>query len=262
MALSYSLNNIFEAKVFSRKDSTEKKIKLFDNIIINGSYNFAADSLKWSPILLSGATRFFKGVTTLRFSSQFDPYIVDERGTRINKTAWKERGTPLRFVRADASINTTLTVEKIRSLFQGKEEEVVEDVRELRDRRQERNEDDLLSLFQNLSINHNFSVRWSGPDGQNEPFEVTVNSLNMRGNFAITKYWSINVGNFGYDFKRKSLTYPYVGFSRDLHCWEFGLNWAPQRGTYSFFIRVKPGTLDFLKVPYEQNRADAIRAFQ
>jgi hypothetical protein len=49
MGINYSLNNIFEAKVRGKKDTLDRKIKLFDNLIIGGGYNFAADSLKFSP---------------------------------------------------------------------------------------------------------------------------------------------------------------------------------------------------------------------
>lgn len=284
MALSYSLNNIFEAKYFSKKDSTEKKLKLFNNIIINGSYNFAADTLKWSPVNMGGTTRLFKGSSTLRFNAQFDPYIADKNGRRINRTVWKENGRFLRFVRASAGFNTRLTVSKIRAIFQGEEEEVVEDVRGQRRRdglqgqsllpdqgpprgrgesaAQAGGRQDILSLLDNFSINYNLTMNWNGPDTNRESFEVTTHSINLQGRVALTKYWNINIGSFGYDFRRKDLTYPFLGFSRDLHCWEMGMNVAPTRGTYQFFIRVKPGTLDFLKIPYDRNNADAIRAFQ
>ena len=66
----------------------------------------------------------------------------------------------------------------------------------------------------------------------------------------------MTVGNIGYDFVQKQLTYPDFSFSRDLHCWEMGMSWQPVRGTYAFYLRVKPGTLDFIKVPYQQNIGD------
>jgi lipopolysaccharide assembly outer membrane protein LptD (OstA) len=90
---------------------------------------------------------------------------------------------------------------------------------------------------------------------------IATNSISMRGRLKLTKNWNINIGNIGYDFNSKSLTYPDIGFYRDLHCWEAGMDWQPQRGTYNFYIRVKPGTLDFLKLPYRKNNADAVRGF-
>ncbi len=266
MALSYSFNNIFEAKVWSKKDSTDRNIKLIDNLVIGGSYNFAADTLKWSQVSMRGTTRFFKGATTISYGALFDPYIADKNGRRIDRFAWKENGQPLRFVQASLRVTTNLTVSKLRALFQGREEEVVEDIRDNSgrgrpERLDDREEDDLLSLLDNFRISHNLTMNWNGKASNRAPFEVTTNSLSVQGNIKLTQNWSINLGSIGYDFKRKQLTYPYVGFSRDLHCWDMGLNWAPNRGTYSFFIRVKPGSMDFLKLPYEQNNADAIRAF-
>ncbi|MCP3933117.1 MAG: LPS-assembly protein LptD, partial [Bacteroidetes bacterium] len=107
MSLSYSINNIFEAKTFSKKDSTENKLKLFDNIYVRGNYNFARDSLKFSQVSMSGTTRFLKGMTTLSLNASWDPYDVEvnESGyqTRIDQFYWRNTGKILRFV--DASAN-------------------------------------------------------------------------------------------------------------------------------------------------------------
>ncbi len=274
MSLNFNFRNIVEAKYFSKKDSTDKKLKIFDNLNVSGNYNFAADSLKFSTIRLSGATRFFKGTTTLRFNATYDPYAADQNGRRINRFAINETGQLLRFVQANVGIATNLTVSKIRALFQGKEEALDTGRRSARgsqggppdgppgaaQARQER-EEDLLSLLENFSISHNISFRWDKNRDQRDTFRITTNSLNLRGSLRLTKNWNVNVGNIGYDFSRKNITYPSVGFSRDLHCWEMGLDWQPTRGTYSFYIRVKPGTLDFIRLPYQQNNADALRAF-
>ncbi len=264
MAMSYSINNIFEAKYFSRKDSTDKKLKLFDNIIVSGNHNFAADSLNWSPVNVSGTTRLAKGLTTLSLRAQFDPYAVEtvnNRSVRINEFAWNRLGTPLRFVSATARFNTNITVGKIRALFMGEEEEVVEDPLEEEARRQQEPEEtDFLSLFENFRISHNLVLDWEGQTEQ-DTFRVQTHSINCQGSIQLTDNWNINIGNFGYDFVRKGITYPSVGFSRDLHCWQMGLNWQPTRGTYAFFIQVKPGSLDFLKIPYNRNNADARPGF-
>ncbi len=262
MALSYSLNNIFEAKYFSRKDSTDKKFKLFDNIVVSGNYNFVADSLKWSQVNVSGTTRFFKGVTTLSLRAVFDPYIQNENGRRVNVTQWSRNGRLLRFDNANARFASNLTVGKIRALFQGETEEVVEDLSAPRPDRNEPEPEDFLSLFENFRISHNLTLSWEDlPDGR-DTFKINTHSINVVGNIKLTDKWDITIGSFGYDFVRKGFTYPSVGFNRDLHCWQMGMTWQPTRGTYAFYIQVKPGTLDFLRIPYERNNADAIRAFQ
>jgi len=259
LSLGYSINNIFQAKTFSRRDSSVNKVKLIDNIIISGNYNFAADSLKWSPISMRTTTRLFKGVTTVGFSSTFDPYQKDASGRRIDEWTGFKGVLPFRFDNATLRFNSNLTVSKIRALFQGKDEEVVTDVRNRQNRQSQRNDsggDDFLSLFESFSISHNMVFNWKTDSNGETDFDVTTNSLNCRGNIQLTQNWGFNVGNFGYDFVRKGLSYPSIGINRDLHCWQMNFDWAPTRGTYSFTIRVKPGTLDFIKIPYQRNNYD------
>lgn len=271
MGLNYSLNNIFEAKYFSKKDSTEKNLKLFDNIIMAGNYNFAADSLQWSIVSFSGTTRMFKGMTTVSLRAAFDPYQLDEDNRRINKLMWEEERKLLRFDQANARFNTNITVGKLRALIFGEEERVpdpqpqqqqqqgfgMQDEMLDENRPQRVEETDFLSLFENFRISHNFSLDWLGMREGGDTLFVGTNTINCSGNIQMTSNWFIRIGNFGYDFVRKGITYPSVGFSRDLHCWEAGADWQPLRGTYSFFIRVKPGSMDFLNIPYNRTNADA-----
>ncbi|MEL7247265.1 MAG: hypothetical protein AAFO03_02565, partial [Bacteroidota bacterium] len=123
-------------------------------------------------------------------------------------------------------------------------------------------ETDFLSLFEDFSIRHNMAFRVQPlTTADRDTFTTTTHSLELRGSLGLTPNWNVDIGSIGYDFVRKSTTYPYLGLRRDLHCWEMGFNWAPTRNTYSFYLRVKPGTLDFLKVPYQRNNADGQRAF-
>ncbi len=264
MAINYSLNNIFEAKVFSKRDSTTKNIKLFDNLIINGNYNFAADSLKWSPLSASGTARILKGMTTFGAQALFDPYaaVVEKNGNlrRVNEFAWRRDGQLLRFVNANARFNTNISVGKIRALFQGKEEEVVERAPLPEDEFRPVEETDFLSLFENFNISHNLVFQF-GTSTKSDTVFVQTHSINCQGGIQLTENWTIVIGNFGYDFARKGLTYPSLGFSRDLHCWQMNLSWQPTRGTYNFSIGVKPGSMDFLKIPYNRNNADGRRQF-
>ncbi len=269
MSFNYGINNIFEAKIRARKDTVDRKIKLIDNLNINGSYNFSADSLKWSQISMNATARFFKGATTITSRVVFDPYILEEKVVgnnrsfvRVNKTAWREEGKLVRFQSAQFNLTTGLTVGKIRALFLGQEEAVVEDLRN-QPQQNANKEEDFLSLFENFSINHNFTFGWM-PSNQTgkDTFMISYNSLNVQGNIQLTKNWRIGIGNFGYDFLLKDFSYPSISFSRDLHCWEMGMSWQPTRSVYSFFIQVKPGTLGFLRIPYQRNNVDGINAFR
>lgn len=280
LGISYSIANLFEAKTWSRKDSTSQNVKLFQNIGISGSYDWTRDTLKWSTVRMSGGTQFFKGVTRVNLSATFDPYITrydEEKGNyrRVNVTNLSEGRGPLSLTRLTSTISTNITVQKIRELFQGAEEEVVTDIAEERRKRREEEttlfeETDLLSLFERFSIQHTFNFSFDREFDEDEPdvddrgrpkFNQVANSIELRGALQLTNNWSVNIGQIGYDFTSKRITYPFLSFVRDLHCWEMRFSWAPQRNTYNFSIAVKPGTLDFINLPVNQNRYDRGRLF-
>ncbi len=282
MALGYSINNIFEAKYWSKKDSTAKNFKLFDNVIVNGNYNFAADSLRWSAVRLRGTTRLFGGITTLNISSEFDPYALNSEGRKINVFNRDAGGKLLRYVDTNIRISSNITVKQIRNLLGLKKEEKRKPLKQQKPRGQQEEVDasnfsggfpgtfnnnndpnvgvlngqSLLDMLENFRISHNI-VMQSEPD----TFFIRTNSIQMQGSIQLTDKWSIQVGNIAYDLVQKELVYPSLGFFRDLHCWEMGMNWQPSRDVFSFFLRVRPGSLDFIKVPYGRNNADGFGGF-
>ena len=272
MRIGYNISNLLEAKVWDRQDSTFTNAKLFQNIGISGSYNLQSDTLQWSTIRVSGGTSLFKNVSRISLQAVLDPYVNvrDARTNRVrrsNTTTLSAGRGPAQLTQFRATFQTNITVAKIRQLFQGAEEEVVTDVREERARRRREQEElfeetDFLSLFERFSISHTFGVqarrevRFDEEGGDVIPFETTTNSLSLRGSFNLTENWTVNIGQIGYDFQRNTPTYPSLNIVRDLHCWEMRFGWQPQRRTYQFGIAVKPGTLDFIEVPYNQTRYD------
>lgn len=237
MSLNYSLNNIFEAKYFSKKAGEAKKINLFDNIFVTGSYNFFADSLKWSPISVSGGTNLIRGVSRLDVRFQFDPYALDEEGRPIDKFYYDVEGKALRFVNANFRLANNITIGRIRQLFTGEATS---------------GRDDFIGLLEAFSLQHNITMDLRPVNGK-DTLVITTNSLNTAGNIQISEKWAIGITNIGYDFNSKQITYPSFNFTRDLHCWEMLFGWFPQIGAYTFMIKVKPSSLDFIKVPYRRN---------
>jgi hypothetical protein len=270
MLFSYSFNNIFEAKFWSKKDSTAKKMKLFDNIVVNGNHNFAADSLKWSPVSLRATTRFFKKATTFSLQASWDPYDINRKtGRRINTFYLDSEGKLLRFQQLQMRFATRLTVRKIKEIFgigtsggegRSSDADSAEERREQsRGSRSKGGKDKFLDLLDGFTLNHNFLVTRVGRPGMSDTTIVGTNTINLTGRMQLSEKWSIRVGNIGYDFKSNRVTYPDIGFSRDLHCWQLSFNWQPERGTYSLQIGVKPGSLDFLKLPHQNNNQNADR---
>ena len=76
-SLSLSVNNNLEAKIKTDNDSVEfKKISLIESLSLGTSYNFAADSFRWSDLSASVSLRLTDQFT-LRLSGSFDPYYYD-----------------------------------------------------------------------------------------------------------------------------------------------------------------------------------------
>jgi len=273
MLMNYSLNNIFEAKYYSKKDSIDKKLKIFDNIRIGGNYNFAADSLKFSTVGASGTTRLFKGMTTISISASWDPYAVNANNRRVNKFYWRENGKPLRFLRSDFRFNTRMSVSTLKKLFK-KDSPATNRSSSSRDaqsgNRRGSNgqneppqpQDGFLKFLEGFNLNHSLVFNAAKDNNQQTNWEIRTHSINVTiQQIKLTENWGVGVGNIGYDFKNKRTTYPDLRITRDLHCWEAFFSWQPQRGTYYFTIKVKNAPLDALKIPYSKNNVDAFGGF-
>lgn len=255
--LNYSLVNVLEFKHFSARRDTVLKKRIFDNLTFSGTYNLTADSLQWSEISTGGLFRFFKGVVNLTWNARFDPYIADAKGRRIDRLVLKEKGKLWRTSAFGVQLNTAFTIKQIRGVFSGKDE----DASTVPSRSRATVRDDLLGWFDDFRINHSISLnRLLIPTGygtERDTFVIGRNNISVAGSIPLSSKWSINISNIAYDFQSKQLVYPDLGFTRDLHCWELSMSWQPVRGTYLFTINVKPGTLDFLKIPYRKNNFDA-----
>jgi hypothetical protein len=250
--LNYSLNNIFEGKYRFKRDTADRKFKIMDNIIVNGNYNMAADSFKWSTVNIRGTHRLFKGMTTITAGVLLDPYAVNAENRRINTLYWTTNRKLLRFQNFNFQINSNLDVRTIRSWFEepsapGKTDSPGKPAYR-----------PAWDIFENFSISHSL-IGGITRIQDRDTFMLGTNNVTLNGSMQITDKWRINVGNIGYDFNSRQITYPDFGFYRDLHCWEMGMDWQPLRGTYNFYIRVKPSSLDFLKVPYRKNNVDGLQ---
>ncbi len=287
-SLAFSVNNLFEAKLFSKKDSTTRNIKLNDRLSANMSYNFALDSFNLSDLSLSGNTRFFKGITNLTYSASFNPYTQGADGISDPTYLWETDNKLLRLTTANIGFRSSISVKKIRDLFGKNKNKREEDLEEddiipfeevneeerlsgvRRDPFADKDDDrppiakgeqkkvygSFLDLFDKFSIAHDFKIQRRLVANSQRDTITFVHSLQVRGSFPLTDNWNVNLSNISYDFVNNRFVYPSVGFSRNLHCWLMEMNWFPSTGVYNFTLRVKPGSLDFLKIPSMRNNQD------
>ncbi|MBL7924035.1 MAG: LPS-assembly protein LptD [Bacteroidia bacterium] len=245
--MNFSLDNNFEMKVRQKTDTAEtmKKVKLLESLSLGTSYNFAADSLRLSPISLSGRATILDKVS-LNLAGTFDPYVVTSEGVRINTTELDQNGKLARFTSGNFSVNFNITKRK-------------------KEYKSEKgNEDELTEVNKNADNYLDFNVPFSLTVGYNffylnnvvSPDQVTQ-TLNFNGDILLTPSWKVSY-NSGYDFEQKDLSYTSLGIHRDLHCWEMSLNWVPFGFQQNFFfqINVKSSMLQDLKLTRKNDRFD------
>ncbi len=256
LSIGYSVSNVLEFKYYSAKRDSVFKKRIFDGLNFSGSYTPTRDSLKWSTVSTSGLFRLFKGISNLTWNLTFDPYIADAKGNRINKFTIDQKKKLVRTTQFGIALNTGFQVKQLRDMFSKSK-----DPSKSGSNGPKAPKDDLLRMFDNFRVDHRISfTRQLIPTGYGtarDTFTIGTNSLNFSGSVPLSSKWSLDVDNISYNFIAKSLVYPSFGFTRDLHCWSLSFRWQPDRGTYEFFLGVKPGTLDFVKVPYRRNIFDA-----
>jgi hypothetical protein len=249
-SLGFGLSNNFEMKTLSHDTSqAENKIQLL-NLDINTGYNFAADSMKLSPLTVDYRTNIAQkvdigGGATFNFY-QYDPAVQN----RVNKFLLAEDRLP-DMTDFSLSISTSLHGEKKKSATT---QEAPADSMARQDSLESLQHYNIfynqvqtpdLSIPWNLSLN--FVYDRSRPNPTAHP--QTTATLGMQLGFNLTDNWKIGFSG-GYDFIGHQVTVPTVTVYRDLHCWEMNLTWNPigyYRG-FNLEIRIKAPQLQDIKI--------------
>ncbi len=239
-SIFFGIDNSLEAKIKSKKDTISgiKKIVLLEGLGINGSYNFAADSFRLSPINISGRTTLFEklGIT---FGGQLDPYAIDNNGVRRNTYLFKESSKLARLTQAFFSLDINLNSRSKRnnrtlSPIQQQELNFINPIP---------------GAFVDFNIPWNVNFSFTYGFSNFGLIKQTSAIANFSGDLNITNKWK--VGYFsGYDFITNQLSNTQFSVYRDLHCWDLSFSWVPF-GTfqsYSVDLKVKSSILQDLKL--------------
>jgi lipopolysaccharide assembly outer membrane protein LptD (OstA) len=235
----FTVNNNLEIKVKSKKDTITgvRKISIFDNLSISCGYDFAADSLNWDYFKISGRTSLFSFLdVTFQFS--FDPYIINNKGIRVNQTEAKVNKRGMRFLGSGLNLGVNWRLDQ--EFFKGLKKESKSNG-EVSKQKEPIFPETVLGTpntrpdFKNpwsVTINYTFNY------GDNENFTYyihrnnkkynsnIVQTINISADINITRKWKLEVLT-GYDIQQKDFSYTEFRIYRDLHCWEMRLNWIP-----------------------------------
>lgn len=249
--IGFNLMNNLEMKVRSDKDTSGlKKIKIFESLNLNSSYNVAADSLKFSNIEISGRTRLSNFIN-FQFDGSFDPYALDSLGRKYDKSHYAVSKNLARLTNANFAINFTL---------QGGSKKITEKKSELASEEQmdfiNNNPEAFVDFNIPWSLRVSYVWRYSKPEFKHS----ITQTFNFSGEVKLTENWKMGFTS-GWDIEKSDFSYTSINIYRNLHCWEMSINWIPfgPRQSYVFTLNVKSPVLQDLKLNRRRNYFDAIR---
>ena len=246
-AISFSLGNNLEMKLKNKNDTVtkSKKVKLIDNLNMGMSYNLAADSINLSNLSIRGNTRLLKNFS-LTFGADFDPYVRDSAGTKINTFEWTENHRFVRFNTGRIGLSGSLKPKKSKT-------------------ENKQNHSDFY-YYQHPEIPYaDFDIPWNLTANYTlnivNKFDVpsqlyvrkVTQTASLSGNFSLTKNWKITAKT-NYDIVARKFSYAQFSVYRDLHCWEMSFNVIPfgTLRSYSFRINIKSNV--FKGVEYNKRK--------
>ena len=253
MGIGFSIDNNLEAKILSKKDTTDggiKKVPILQGLTFSGNYNFVADSFKLSNINFSGRTALFNQKINLNFNGTFDPYAFDSQaGRRVNRYMIKD-GKLARLTNFGLSFDYSFNPDANKSRQDGLDSLDNQKANMTPEQQQQlaRISSDP-NAFVDFNIPWNlagsFSFQYANPGPQKR---ITA-TLNIHGDFSLTPKWKVQF-NSGYDFRQKEVSLTRFSIYRDLHCWDMSFGWVPfgRYQSYNVTIRAKASILQDLKL--------------
>jgi len=253
---SLSIGNNLEAKVRDFADTTgtgTKKVKLIDQLSINTSYNFLADSLRMSTISMSMSTTLFNKIS-LSASAGFDPYAISDRNTRYNRFAITRGQGLARLTNFSASASYSISGKGKMNGYDGTGSDG-------------RGSSGSASYYQRMYYHpvtgEYIPEGWLYYTNPDVPWSVNLSAsfsiyrsytyntdkarldhrnnvtatLNASGNIKLTPKMSINMSS-GFDFVAKRMTTTSISASYDLHCFNIAVSWIPTGNWKSYSFRI------------------------
>ena len=289
--VSFSLANNVEMKVKSDNDSIgEKKVSLIENFTVSQSYNFAADSLRWSNINTSLLLRLTKQFN-LNLSATWDvyTYALNSAGNpvRVNKLRISQGKGLGRLSSTGTSFSYTFNNDTFKrkknknnppenngDLGNNPKDDDWDDAGYGQPDRLNNgngNDDDDLKLSPDgyaawevpWSLSVNYSVNYSYGDFNREKMEYNgkiTQNLSLSGNIRLTKNWEFSA-SASYNFDLHKIAYMNLNIARDLHCFTMRASVIPvgPYKSYNFHISVKSALLSDLKYDKRSSTSNGVQ---
>lgn len=296
--VTVNLANNLEMKLKSDNDSTGvKKISLIENLSIQQSYNFAADSLRWSNIETSVLLRLTRNFN-LNLRATWDPYTyaLSPSGSpvRVNRTRLQAGKGFAKLASTGTSFSYTFNNNTFkRNSDSGDDDDSDGDVfdHNYGDDTGERDEDDdfgddfaaraaarrnknkktddsdtdadgyeAWTVPWSLSFNYSVNYGYGAFDYEKMDYKGKwTQNLSLNGSIRPTKNWNIAF-SASYNFDLHKIAYANCSISRDLHCFTMTCSFVPvgPYKSYNFHIAVKSSLLKDFKYDKRSSNANGI----
>ncbi|WP_147238785.1 putative LPS assembly protein LptD [Mucilaginibacter hurinus] len=271
--IGFNLDNTIDAKIRPKStdtSNTDKKISILQGLSLNTFYNFAADSLRLSPLTFSGHTGLFNQKVNISFNGSLNPYTIVGRDSisngaitryarQTNRFTWQDGRFPLL-----TSFNVSMSGSLNSTSFNPKRQQQPppNTLQNMSPQQAQR----LAQINSDPGAYIDFNVPWNISFSYNFTYNNqvtstnTTNTLMISGDVSITPKWKIQYST-NYDLKAMQLSSA-TSFAiyRDLHCWDLSIQWLPfgYYKSYNVTIKVKSTILQDLKLTkrndYSSNR--------
>ena len=250
--LSFNVDNNISAKVRDRKDTSakaDKKISLLDGLSLAANYNFLIDSFQFSTILLQARTNLFEKVN-ISGQATFDPYQTNAEGRRIDKLVWSKKPLSLgNLVSGGVQLQTSFKGgDKTKKTGTDPKNAPLNNTSGMP---LDESQQEAAYIKNNPSEFVDFTIPWNVDLSYsllfNRQFDVlqakfnTTFSQGVTFNAAanLTAKWKVGL-NGSFDVTTKKLGVLSAYLSRDLHCWQMGINLSPIGRSRYFSINISP----------------------
>ncbi len=262
--LALSVDNTVEAKVRAKSTdttNTDRKIPILQGLSFSTFYNFVADSMRLSPINVTGRTALFNQKLGINFNATFDPYTTIVKDSIMNGQITKyarrinqytlEAGKLPRLTAFSVSTNFSLNSNSIKNQSQQRNQNNLNTLQGINTQQagqlaminRDPNAFVDFNIPWNVSVSYNFTYYNSGIATN------ITNAANINGDFNVTPKWKLQYTT-GYDFRVNKISTTSLSIYRDLHCWDLAFQWIPF-GYYKYYsvdLRVKASILQTLKL--------------
>ena len=260
--LNFGINNTMELKMKSDNDTLTgfRKIRLIDQLSINGNYDFMKDSMQLSNIALNLRISPADWINFVS-GANFSPYAWDaSTGKTLSNYAFSSQQGLGRFLGTNFTTSITIAPKKSR-------EKVANSTSTI-------NEQNWNSEFNYYALHPERAIFFDIPWKMSLSHVYTINvnqdisstnlakndftqTLVVSGDVSMTKRWNVS-GNLNFNLQEFRLTNAYFSLNRNLHCWALSFYYVPVGGNKSFLFSIRNTSSIFKDAKIEIRKPPAL----